>query len=98
MKAYVYIDLDSRLSLRTAEYIDTVDPGFFLNNSHYIIKYWKVDTDDKHSLWRMMKYCKDYKINLTEFRNILMQLGVISEDTKSKDFDEKMHEIGKANH
>ena len=79
MKCYVYVDLDGKLGLRTYKYIMEDNPGFFSQNQGYILKHWKIDTDDNSSLWRFLKYCQDYGIQISVLNNFITQLGLTQE-------------------
>lgn len=90
MKVYAFVDLDGNLGLRNWDYINNDNPGFFIQNRDFIVKHWKIDTEDKSSLWRFLKYCTDFKIDKDKVLNFLKQLGI--EPTK-----EKMSDIAHAN-
>lgn len=46
MKAYVYLDTEDRLVIKSCEYIDNDDPNFFGNNRHWIRGIWKFDSEN----------------------------------------------------
>jgi hypothetical protein len=62
MKGYAYLDADNTLNYRTWEYINYDNPSFFSDNSHYIIKSWMFDTEDKLRFLSMMRNFNDLKI------------------------------------
>lgn len=59
MVGYAYLDLDGHLIYKTRQYIEEVDPGFFSKNSHFIIKRWKFDTEDRSNMVRLLQAVSD---------------------------------------
>lgn len=59
MIGYAYLDLDGHLIYKTQQYIDEVDPGFFTQNSHFILRRWKFDTEDRFSMIRLLQAVTD---------------------------------------
>lgn len=62
MKAYVYLDIDANLVMKSMEYIATDNPLFFQENFHLIVKWWKFDTEDLSSMRTMLTQMKDLQL------------------------------------
>jgi hypothetical protein len=75
MKGYAYLDLDNNVIYKSADYIDNDNPGFFLQNHHYIIKHWKFNTDDARSMWTVFSALTDLKIPVSNVRAFIDCIG-----------------------
>jgi hypothetical protein len=53
MIGYAYLDLDNELMYKTQDYIENDNPGFWGQNSHLILKYWKFDTEDMNNMRKL---------------------------------------------
>ncbi len=84
MKGYVYLDYDDRLHLRTWEYINGVDPGFFVNNKAFVQKYWIFDTEDWKTFQSLLRTFgkDDLKLPDSEVVGFLRSVGLSPPDLK----------------
>lgn len=72
---YIYLDNDFQLNVRSAEFIDTEDPGFFSRNSHFIHTVWKVDSQNIDSVRRMLESFKRMELKSEPVRMVCSQIG-----------------------
>jgi hypothetical protein len=77
MVGYCYLDLDGHVTYKTENYISSIDPGFFSNNRHLIVKYWKFDTDDRSSMVRLMRDFTDLKLQVTSVENFFRSINFV---------------------
>jgi hypothetical protein len=75
MIGYAYLDLDKNVVYKLAEYIDAENPGFFSQNSHLIIKYWRFNTDDTNSMIRMFQSLVDLAVPKTNIELFIKCIG-----------------------
>lgn len=82
MKYYGYVLIDHTINLRTQEYIDTEDPGFFGRHRDVIMGVWKFDSEDPLTVDPMLKaiarmqlpartvneFCKSINFDLAGFK------------------------------
>jgi hypothetical protein len=77
MTGYCYLDFDGNITYKTNDYISTVDPGFFNNNKHLIVKYWKFNTEDRSSMIRLMRDFTDLKLQVTPVENFFRSINFV---------------------
>ncbi len=75
MVGYAYIDLDGHVVYKVADYIDNVNPGFFGQNRHLIVKHWKFDTEDTPAMWRMFQNLADLKVTVQDMNSFIQSIG-----------------------
>ena len=75
MVGYAYSDLDGNIVYKLASYIDEVNPGFFGQNRHLIVRHWKFDTEDVQSMIRMFKGMTDLGSRKSEVANFIKSIG-----------------------
>lgn len=83
MKGYAYLDLDNNLVYKPAEYIDSDNPYFFIQNSHLVVKKWKFDTQDFTSMENMLRSFTDLKIDVSRTLEFLQCISFHPNDLKT---------------
>lgn len=74
MKAYIIIDNDFNLHLRTKEFIDS-EPGFLGQMRHCILEHWVVDSEDESSMSVFLSSIKKYELTSDKVSILCKQLG-----------------------
>lgn len=62
VKGYAYLHPNGELNYKTKEYIDNENPGFWMDNSPFILRAWIFDTEDLPSMSRMYKSFSSLKL------------------------------------
>ena len=75
MIGYIYIDLDGNLVRKDSDYIDTMNPNFFLENKHLIVRIWKFDSDNKDAMIAMLRTFKDLLVDSSRTILFLRDIG-----------------------
>lgn len=75
MIGYAYADLDGNVVHKVASYIDNINPGFFGQNRHLIIKHWKFDTEDHSSMIRMFRGFMDSGVRKSSSGDFIKAIG-----------------------
>jgi hypothetical protein len=55
MKGYAVLDLDGNFTVKSYDYINSDNPGFFTQNKHLLIKYWLFNSEDTESITNMLR-------------------------------------------
>jgi hypothetical protein len=76
MIGYVYLDYDGNLNLKDAEYIDTENPFFWVDNAGTIEKWWRYDTSEKSLMRMILLQLKDYGVKADAILQFRAQIGV----------------------
>lgn len=85
MRAYVYLDTDLNVVVKTASYIENENPKFWDDNWHFIMGMWKVDTENRDTIIAMLRRILDLGLPQSHFpaeniRILLIQLGLNPDD------------------
>lgn len=75
MVGYAYIDLDGNIVYKIADYIERVNPGFFGQNRHLIVKHWKFNTEDPLVMLSMFKSFNDLNIPGAKLAEFIKNVG-----------------------
>lgn len=75
MKGFVYLDNDWNLSVRTKEFIDELDPGFWTRNSHVIDTVWEFDSENMDSMRRLLNAFKARELRSIKVEEFCNQIG-----------------------
>lgn len=75
MRGYAFLDLDSNVVYKVADYIENHDPGFFSTNRPFILKHWQFDTSDIDSMWRMFRGMQDMAAQRESVNNFIKTIN-----------------------
>ena len=75
MKGYVYLDNDLNLNVRSKEFIDIQDPGFWGRNAHLIDTVWSFDSDNRESMIKLLTSLKSRELQMDPVRNFCLQIN-----------------------
>lgn len=75
MIGYAYADLDGNVVYKVASYIEEMNPGFFSQNRHLIVKHWKFDTDDTSSMIRMFRGFMDVGVRKSSSSDFIKSIN-----------------------
>lgn len=71
MVGYAYLDIDGNIVYKTSNYIDNINPGFFGQNRHLIVKHWKFNTEDPSNMLSMFKGLNDLMVRPNMMREFI---------------------------
>lgn len=69
------MDLDGNVVYKVENYIDNINPGFFSQNRHLIIKHWKFNTDDPSSMLAMFRSLNDLQVRISSTNSFISSIG-----------------------
>jgi hypothetical protein len=75
MKGYVYLDNDDNLNVRTLEFIEGEDPGFWGRNAHFINIVWKFDSEDKAGMYDLLSSLKRKELPTRKVSDFCKSIG-----------------------
>lgn len=65
MRGYVFLGSNGILEVKTAEYIDNSDPGFFERNRRFILLVWKFDSENEGMMYDLLESFQRRQIHMT---------------------------------
>jgi hypothetical protein len=75
MRIYAFLDVDGGLQWRTSDYIENVNPAFWIENSTLILRTWPIDTDDLHRMKAMLHDFSDMRLTQSVVRDFLVSIN-----------------------
>lgn len=75
MKYYVYLDSDDNAVVRSADTIDTYDPGFWGRNGHLVSTVWSVESTDMNSILSLLETFERRKTVPKIVREVCQSIG-----------------------
>lgn len=77
MRVYAFLDVEGTLQWRTKEYIEEVNPAFWIENNTLVLRTWYVDTEDLHRMRDLLQ----------DFSNLELKTTIVREFLSSINFD-----------
>lgn len=84
MIGYAFLDFDGKLNRRTQEYIEVDNPYFFGQNTKFIQRSWKFDTENDRNMTAMLKAFQDLRLNEAMILDFLRGFGYEIKDLKAR--------------
>jgi len=75
MRGYVYLDVAGNLEVKTEDYIDVEDPGFFQRARHHLLLVWKFDSNNEGQMFDLMISFKNRKLPLRTVQDFAGKIG-----------------------
>ena len=75
MQGYVFRDIEEHLIIRTKEYIDEHDPGFFGNNRHWIQEVWPFDSENDFEMRRLLEELSRRQFSMIDIKVFCAAIG-----------------------
>ncbi len=75
MQAYVYINRENLICFRSLESIDVDNPGFFIDNAHFMEWYSKFDTEDDYSMLQVFRAFQKYQLRTYDITIFCESIG-----------------------
>jgi hypothetical protein len=82
MKGYAYLDIDGKVVYKPQDYIEEVNPAFFSQNSNFIVRKWKFDTESYSSMETMLAAFADLNLSPSAVHNFLQSIDFSREHFK----------------
>jgi len=75
MRGYVYLDVAKNLEVKTEDYIDNEDPGFFQRARHHILLVWKFDSNNEGQMLDLMISFKNRQLPMRTVQDFAGKIG-----------------------
>lgn len=75
MRGYVYLDVNKTLEVKTEDYIDNEDPGFFQRARFHILLVWKFDTMNEPQMYDLMMSFKNRQLPMRTVQDFATKVG-----------------------
>jgi hypothetical protein len=72
---YMFVDINGNLEIRNADYIENEDPGFWGRNNHWIIMFYKFDTEDPVNMERLLEKLKSLQLKMDRMLDFCKAIG-----------------------
>lgn len=75
IRGYLICTIDKELEIKTADYIENENPGFFGQHRHLIESFWSFDSEDLEKTYQILRSLARLKVDEQQVKNFLRYMN-----------------------